>query len=425
MKVYSTNNNKVGIIRQNILTNNGDVTACYILKPNNYSIQNYAAKEEHISTLEKVLTVLSNQKDEMEVNIFKIKKIITSENIKDNLIDTVQLWDPSYGEVPDIFTVDDSVEELTFMTIKIDNKEIGDVDDLTFRQMSKEMLQSYADKLLSSSGISLNIENIVSAEEKIYNSIDGLVIRPSRETTFYSYASNVFPSYNISYSKNSYIENNLSPIAGLIAQEFSPRIGYFEMDNNGIELLGGEIDKTYGSVITVRYLPDEIHSEQFNLDYDGIRVSIKTLPKKKATTKIKRKRADLEYEQETAEDAGSRYAEDYDDSIGLAEQALALISQGTVMVEMKVCILALADSKKEIKAKRQNIISSLADSDIIAAPSIDQAKDYVNCFIKGSPTSYDHLCELRYALSFQIDDGVNVGENDSKYYSPTIGYANN
>ncbi|MEI2421938.1 hypothetical protein V6O07_16800, partial [Arthrospira platensis SPKY2] len=94
MKVYSTNDNKVGIIRQNILTNNGDVTACYILKPNNYSIQNYAAKEEHISTLEKVLTVLSNQKDEMEVNIFKIKKIITSENIKDNLIDTVQLWDP-------------------------------------------------------------------------------------------------------------------------------------------------------------------------------------------------------------------------------------------------------------------------------------------------------------------------------------------
>lgn len=428
VKYKTIKENKVGIIGQNVLVNNNIVTAFYIVDSLNYSTMATMGIRRHIDRLESLATTLGTQMPGLKFSIFNVNKVLTPEDIKKNMIDTVRLWDPSYDRIPEIFDkyVTKSNRIFTILAVQIETSNMGDIESVTLKSILKEYINRTSQYLFSYSNVNVDAKRILDAEKFLYNIIRSYGVRASRELTFYTYVSSLFPSYEISYDKNSYVEKNLSSILGAVKQEVKAHFGgYFEMSNVGVELFNLPAQTTYGSVINILELPDKIDSDNFNLQIEGLRVNIETIPRDKAKLTMKRSRADIEFEEESASNANLRrrdmeYLEEHKE---MANTALDNIDQGKMICKMNASILVLARSVEELKAKRQAIISKLADIKIIASPSLSQETAFINNFVKLAPFSneYNHICDIRYPLSFQLDSGVQVGDSDSGFESPSIG----
>ena len=91
------------------------------------------------------------------------------------------------------------------------------------------------------------------------------------------------------------------------------------------------------------------------------------------------------------------------------------------MTQVDANILVIANSKEDLDVKKKHTISVLSDLNVVCSIAGNQAKTYVNSFVKNRPSEYFHVMDLQYALSFQLDDGVNVGDADSKYGSMVVG----
>lgn len=426
--IYATSQNKIGILGNNILINNKTITAFYIVDSLNYETLSYAGISKHIDRLESLATSLGTQRPEIKFTMFNVEKVLTPEDVKKNMIDTVKLWDPDYEKVPGIFSkyITKSIQNFTILAVNLEVASIEDADSMGIKDVFKSYINMASQSLFSLSNVNVDSRKIMESEKSLYNIIRNYGVRASRELTFYTYVSSLFPSYEISYDSNSYVERNFTPILGAVKQEIKSHFGgYFEMSNAGVEIFGLPAQVTYGSVLNILKLPDRIDSDNFNLQIDNLRLSIKTIPREKAKLMIKRRRADIEFEEENAEDAGARpqdiaHLEDYKD---MANEAIETISSGKMVCGVNASILVLAKSVDELKAKRQSIITQLADIDIIASPSLSQEVSFINNFVKLQPfnSDYNHLCDIRYPLSFQIDNGVTVGDSDSGFQSPSIG----
>lgn len=427
-KYKTTNENKIGVLGNNILVNNKTVTAFYIIDSLNYGTLNSNGIKNHIDRLESLATTLATQRPGIKFSIFNVNKVLTSDDVKQNLIDTVKLWDDTYNGVPEMFSkyITKSNQTFTLLSIQIETSNSTDIDSLTVMDIIKEYISSASQSLFSYTNINIDTNRIIATENALYNIIKNYGVRASRELTFYSYVSALFPSYEISYNSNSYVEKNMTPILGAVKQEVKSHFGgYFEMSNVGVEIFGLPMKTTYGSIINILELPNKINSSNFNMQIENLRVFIKTIPRDKARLSMKRSRSGIEFEEESATDANlrKRDMEYLDEHLDMANEALDNINKGNVICEMNASILVLARNIEDLKARRQSIISNLADIDIIAAPSLSQDVSFINNFIKSAPleNEYNHLCDIRYPLSFQIDSGVQIGDSDSGFQSPSIG----
>ena len=215
----------------------------------------------------------------------------------------------------------------------------------------------------------------------------------------------------------------MSPIMGSIQQQITSKFGYFEMSNSGLYVFGYEPQVTYGSIIDIVDMPKAINISDFRMNINNLRINCNILSRDKLKTKLKRVSADIDYEREGAQISGARRGggKELQESKSLSELAIDTLESGNYICELSASILILANDLETLKEKKTTVITSLASKDITAAISFNQASDYINGFIKHTPEKYNQLTDLAFPLSFQIDDGVNVGDNDSKFFSPSIG----
>ncbi len=421
-QIYTNTDDKIGIIGQNIMVQGNSIASYYILESYNYGIMAEPGRSSVIGRLESMMKSISMKYPNVKLSILNVDKPTSVVDVKKNLIDTVRMWDPSYGEIPEIFAdnIKKQVEEYCILRMQIDSNDLGDVDTMTTKQIVGSMI-SKAAQIFSYRKISLNFKKIKDIEESYYNIIANYGARASRELTFYTYISSLFPSYDITYNRNSYITRNSSPILGFVDQIVQSHFGYFTMENPGVEIFGHEMTKTYGSIVNINKFPPSINTDNFNLGIPNLRVNIELLPKKKAKLSIKRSRADLEFEQESAEQVGARDTDDLDENLELADIALEQLGRGNLLCNMSVSCLILGNDLKEVRAARQRIISQLADIDVIASQSLNQGADFINKYVKGTPGRYEHLVDLRVALSFQLNDSPIIGDGDSDLSAPKIG----
>lgn len=287
------------------------------------------------------------------------------------------------------------------------------------------MVKEYKDNLIDTFA-NFEQQNIDTAKiEEISTTIENIgqqLLKPCPEEILLSYfLHRIFPSYDLVLDEKDYEQNKV--IVAWLKQDYIDHFNYFEMTNSGVEIFGAKQQMTYGSVIDIIEFPEQIISESFPLVHDGLIVNNKTLSKQQAKLKFSRKRADLEYEEETATQANSLDASlelaDYKD---IVETGLAAVSLGKKIITSDVHILVLANDLETLNKRRAGLISNLKDRDIIATFSPSQANTYLDSFIRLRPKNYPFTFDLRYPLAFRLNQGNAVFDGDSKFTVPKIGH---
>lgn len=423
-RVISKNENKISIIGENILYNNGVVTAFYILPVENYKTLSKNGALRHIESMTNMFNTLSGQRPGTKFSLCTLTKVITKEDVYNNLLDTIHIYKPD-EDVPDIFkqNIKDNNIEYCILAVDIDVNTVADIENVSVMGMAKDMLNSAANKLFSIKNANIDVKKVLDIENNIYSIISNYCARCTKDLTFYRYMSAMYPSYEISYNNNSFLSNdNLTPALGAISQAIESKFGYFVMYNEGVDLFDLPVTETYGCILKIMNLPESIDSSNFNMFIPGLQINIETMPKDKAKVMIKRMRASIRYEQETAAIAGAEDTDMLEGNLDLAEFALQRLNEGETICNFDAQILVLGNTLEELKQKKQRIITMLADINVICSISFNQAEDFINGYVKLKPLKYPHMTDLKYPLSFQIDTGTIVGNGDDpKFAAPAIG----
>lgn len=292
---------------------------------------------------------------------------------------------------------------------------------MSLKDIAKGYVDTFLDAFTSYEQQKIDIDRITSLGTQIAN-VGQNMIRPCPEEILLSfYIGRIFPSYDIILERGE--EQRNKAVLSFLQQDFIDHFNYFEMTNAGVELFGAKQQITYGSIIDIIEFPDEINSEYFPLTLNGLVVNSKTMTKQQAKLKFTRKRADIEFEEETAMQAGSRDVHlelaDYKD---LTDLALAGVSKGMKFIDSDIHILVLGDDLETLNERRAGLISELKDRDIIATFSPVQAETYIDSFIKLRPKKYPFTTDLRFPLAFRLNQGNTICDQDSKYTVPVLGH---
>lgn len=424
-KVKSITKNRVQIIGDNVLYNNGIITAFYLLPTTNYSTASADGVLKSITELTNLLSNLASQRPNITFTISRIEKTIRAKDVKSNLIDTIKLYREDY-EMPSEFSynIQDDLQEYSLLGIDIQQKEFGNIEEYTFKETIKELFGAAVDKLTGLGNLKVDVEKILTIEQNIYSVIRHRCPRASKELVFYNYVSKLYPCYEISYDKISFInEDNFEGIMGSVTQIVADNFGWFCMYNNGVELFDLEMQPTYGCVIDIKKFPDKIMSYNFPMDYSGCTTTIRCLKKDEAALKLKRARSADKYELSQAEEAEaeSEQTEVVATSIALASKALSEIEEGDIMCQFNCSILVTAISREELYKKIAVLMSDLKDRNILASKSLNQALDFLDVYVGLRPSKYNHFASLQFPLSFQQNNGSIVGDSGTGVFSPSIG----
>ena len=421
IKYQNQLDHKIAIL-DNMLIQGNSINAYYVLYPYNYSMMDRQSVERHIEKLHNALSNLYNSLGEVTCSIFNLDNLISKQEIIQQLIKTVQLYDPAYKNVPEMYQkyISSINKNYTMLTIKINTKNYIDIENQSIREIIQITLNGFIQETLGVTSVNIDEQSSKLQEARIRNILQRYVVPAPMKLIINAYINSIFPSYNLVYDQH--IVDNHAAILTSIKQEFIPHLGWFEMSNSGIVQFGGTPRTTYGSVLTILQFPDAINTQNFNIKLPGMHVNMHMIPKDKAILKFKRMRAEMK--QEWA-DAGLAMSSDNDADVDLSmtERALRDIREGRIATELEANILVLADTKEKLDEKKKKIISILSDINVICNIAANQTQAYMSCFIKNNPKEYYHMMDLEYALSFQLDQGVLVGDQDSKYSAPVIGIA--
>lgn len=421
--------NKIGIIGDNILRNGSILTAYYILPLANYSVTSENGVLNNVEALTGTLTNLANQRPGVSFSLQKISKVIRAQDVYNNLMQTIQMYKPDY-DMPEEFTshISDNRQNYCLLGVDIQQTDMSNVEDYSAADTIKELMNSAIGRLFGSGNYDLDLEKIVAIENNIYNAIRSRCVRATRDLVFYNYVSKLYPSYEISYDKQSYFtDENFSAALGIVNQTVEDNFGYFTLHNEGVDFFDLPSQPTYGCILDVKSFPKMIYSSNFPYNYEGvqIQVNIQTLRKEDAEIQIKRRRSSDKYDLESAITAGAE-SEDIQqtaESISYATEALADISNGMIFCKFNTSILVYANTLEQLRRNTQTVISISRDRDILVSKSLTQATDFMNSFVKLVPTTYNHMAALQFPLSFQLNSGAIVGGFDSKFFLPSIGEA--
>lgn len=432
VKVTNINKNKLCIIGDNVLYNNGIITAFYIIPLTNYATNSDSGIEFAVKSLTNMITNLTTNNPTITFTIESIEKKIKRKDVIKNLLDTISIYRPDY-EMPLAFTKNIRDDDQTYCILGIDIQQstVTDVEDKSIWETIKEVSKDTINKFASLGNIKVDPEQILKIEEDIYRTISGRCMRATKEIVFYTYVSKLFPNYIISYDKISYInENNFEAIMGAVTQTVSDNFGWFELHNEGVDIFGLEPQTTYGCMLDVHSFPVKIDSCNFPLDCPGsVVTTIKCMKKEDATVKIKRIRAADRYEVNQAIEAGAEIEdiEATQENIDIATKAIQDLESGEILCEFNTSILIYATSREELKKNIMEVITSFKDRNILAAKSLTQAADFLNNYVNKKPKKFLHIAPLAFPLSFQQNSGATVGDIEDRtpsgqpIWSPAIG----
>lgn len=432
VKVTNINKNKLCIIGDNVLYNNGVITAFYIIPLTNYATNSDSGIEFAVKSLTNMITNLTTNNPNITFTIESIEKKIKRKDVIKNLLDTISIYRPDY-EMPLAFTKNIRDDDQTYCILGIDIQQstVTDVEDKSIWETIKEVSKDTINKFTSLGNINVDPEQILKIEEDIYRTINSRCMRATKEVVFYTYVSKLFPNYIISYDKISYInENNFEAIMGAVTQTVSDNFGWFELHNEGVDIFGLEPQTTYGCMLDVHSFPIKIDSCNFPLDCPGsVVTTIKCMKKEDATVKIKRIRAADRYEVNQAIEAGAEIEdiEATQENIDIATKAIQDLDSGEILCEFNTSILIYATSREELKKNIMEVITSFKDRNILAAKSLTQAADFLNNYVNKKPKKFLHIAPLAFPLSFQQNSGATVGDIEDRtpsgqpIWSPAIG----
>ena len=426
VKVSTISKTNIHIVGDNILYNNGVVTAFYIIPLVNYSTNTSSGVINNISSLVNTITNLTTTYPTIMFTIERIEKVIKRKDVLANLLETIQIYRPEF-EMPLEFTnrVRDDVQSYCLLGIDIKNNTIADVEDYTIKDTLKSLFKSAVNALMNNSLASYDPEGLLKIEENIFRTINNHCVRASKELVFYNFISKVFPCYEISYDKLSYInENNFETIMGVALQSISDDFGKFEMHNEGVELFDLEPQTTYGCMLDVHSFPPKIDPSYFPVDYPNTVTTIRCLRKEDAKIKLKRTRSSIRFERDQAIDANAELEtiEEQQSNINIATRAIEALEDGEILCEFNTSILVYAETFEELKARVMRVITNGKDRGILIAKSLNQALDFSDNYINKKPRGFNHLAPLMFPLSFQQNYGASVGDTGTNFWSPEIGY---
>lgn len=408
-------------VYKNAIIHKGNTTLYFVVNLYNYSIYTEQSISRNIDTLENLLLNIESAYGTMSYSIFRFRDILSPKAYIDNFVSTIRLWDDTFTPSQEFLdNIQYTTQYYCLLAINIDDKNSIEFTDLSI----KEIANTYKDKILdyfsNFKQQNVDTEKINSMTKKIANIGQGVIKPCPEEVLLNYYIKRVFPSYNLIIPEDDI--NSTKAVLSYLQQDLTPHFNYFEMSNAGVELFGAENRITYGSVIDIVEFPEEIISESFSLNHDWLVVNCKTLSKEQAKLKFSRKKSDIEFDEGAAVTAGSSDAytelQDYKD---IAETALAAISIGKKIIEADIHILVTAPTVDELNKRRFGLISKLKNQHIVATFAPDQAKEYVDSFIRLRPGSYPYLMDIRYPLSFRLSQGSAAGDFDSKFTSPVLG----
>lgn len=433
VKVTNLNRSKLKIIGDNVLYNNGVITAFYIIPLTNYATNSKAGVEVAVDNLTNMISNLTTNNPTISFTIEKIEKTIKRKDVISNMLGTIEIYRPDY-EMPREFTknVRDDVQSYCLIGIDIQQSTVTDVEDYSIWETIKAVGKSTINAFSGIGNMNADPEQILKIEENVYRTINSKCVRASKELVFYTYVSKVFPCYEISYDRLSYInENNFEAIMGAVTQTVSDNFGWFEMHNEGVDIFGLEPQTTYGCMLNVQEFPMMIDTNDFPMDYPGgLVTTIKCLKKEDANLKIKRIRSSDRYEANQAIEAGAELEdiEAIEQNISIATRALQNLEDGEVLCEFNTSILVYAETREELKSRVMSIITSCKDRNILVSKSLTQALDFLNNYINKKPQKFMHMGPLSFPLSFQQNSGATVGDTEGLYtqkglpiWSPAIG----
>ena len=92
------------------------------------------------------------------------------------------------------------------------------------------------------------------------------------------------------------------------------------------------------------------------------------------------------------------------------------------MCTFNCSILVTGTTLQELKENVLLIQHDLKNKDVLAAKSLNQAKDFIDYYLKLRPRKFEHFSSLAYCLAFRLNAGSVVGDLDnSKFFVPAIG----
>lgn len=433
VKVNNKNASKIRIIGDNILYNNGIITAFYIIPLTNYATNSAAGIDIAIQNLTNMIVNLTTNNPTVTFTIENISKTVKKKDVIQNLLSTIEIYRPEF-DMPEEFTknIKDDNQRYCLLGIDIQQSTITDVEDLSILETAKTLGKSFINAFAGTGNLNVDPEQILKIEADIFRTINSRCVRASKELVFYNFVSKVFPNYEISYDKLSYInENNFEAIMGAITQTVVDNFGWFEMHNEGVDIFDLSPQTTYGCMLDVQSFPEKISNTNFPMDYpEGLVTTIKCLKKEDATLKIKRIRSSARYEVNQAIEAGAEEEdiENTTNTIDIATRAIQDLENGDVLCEFNTSILIYASDRDELKSYIKNVITSCKDRNILVAKSLNQALDFLNNYVNKKPQKFLHMAPLMFPLSFQQNSGATVGDTNEltttsgqTIWSPSIG----
>ena len=426
IQVNTVNRSDINIIGDNVLFDNGIITAFYILPLRNYSINSAQGIDYSIQELVSLITNLTVTYPTISFTIERINKTTQRIDVIHNLYETIQFYAPDFT-MPKEFTdnIRKNEKDYAILGINIEQSDIADIEELTIKDTAKTLMKNVVNKFTGLGNMNADIEKILRIEDNIYRIIRGSVVRASKDIVFYTYVSKLYPCYEISYDRLSYInETNYSSIIQNVTQVVEDNFGWFEMKNTGIEIFGAPAQTTYGCVLNVAQFPLQIQSYNFLMDYPNLVTTIQCLKKEDAKLRLKRTRASDRYERNQAieADADIEQIEEAQQNIDIATHAIQQLEAGEVLCRFNATILVFASDKDELKKYAQKVINHGKDNQIMISKSLTQALDFLNLYVSKRPQKLIHMAPLSFPMSFQQNAGADVGDSDTdSWWSPAIG----
>ena len=417
----SQKRNRVSIFK-NVLINNGNITAYYVLYPFNYEVYDGQSADSHIQSVYSILSTLYQNLGEIKLSTFRISDIVSKHEVAMKIQETAGIYNPDFKMTDEYKSyVKSFYQEYTILAIKLESGYNIDIETQGIVESVKQIFDTTVGNAFKKVADSVNIDSIISQNKNLQHTLEKHAVPANEKLVMNIYMNSLYPSYDLIYTDE--MLERANKMLGWTQQEIIPHLGWFELSNSGIADFGITPKISYCSVITIVELPDDILIENFNIYIPGMRCNMKLLSKQDATLRFKRIRTDLKEEFGDSLEVNEDADEDSDggDSLGMAYDALKAIKNGRILTDFDLNILIVADSKEELDKKKKNIIASLGQIKITARIAHNQAKTFIRSFIDGNPLEYYNTADLLYPLSFQIDNGTYVGDFDSNYASPVIG----
>lgn len=247
-------------------------------------------------------------------------------------------------------------------------------------------------------------EDVLETEKSIFTLIGKYCSRATDDEIFRDGVANSFPTYNI----NDLDIENIQPI-----QTIGDDRGCYILSNSNVELLNPTINvkKAYGAAIIISKFPDRI-TQNFSNIFDALRSStlfenctivdnIQCIPKQDAVHTIKRARAELRFELDTARvNADEFTAASINNAIELSSLAFQDLENDGILCYFDRYIFVYAQNEIQLKEKIKKLTTYLADHDILACRVMMPARHYIDIQVNKCQLGrkFSHMTSINFPL---------------------------